>query len=54
MFNMNVIHVEEDSHGAKLILNGLINNKCKRLLINVLDCLVLPCVRYGLNGGALH
>jgi hypothetical protein len=54
LFNEDIIHVEEDANGGKLILNGLKGDKWKRYFVNVVDCLVLPCVRYGLKGGALH
>jgi len=54
LFSEEIIHVEEDNQGGKILLNGVKNVSKKRCLINLLDCLGLCCWRYGLNGGSLY
>lgn len=54
LFSEEIIHVEEDSQGGKILLNGIKNKSKKRWVINMLDCLGLFCWKYGLNGGALY
>lgn len=54
LFSEDIIHVEEDNQGGKVLLHGARNESKRKYLINMLDCLGLCCWKFGLNGGSLY
>ena len=53
IFSDDVLHVEEDHDGGKLLINGMTSSQSRRVLANVVDCLGMLCMLYGLRGGSV-